>query len=174
MRCPLSLCQRARSMFVSVRLAFVLGSFAFINRARFVTVFSAGFFTHLHLLMLLFAFFVDLWRAEAAFGREMTDKEHDLPLLIIARIIGPSRHARGLDAILDDPLQLAISVVLDFFCREVGDRRRTDGRGLHRAPPSEQAPSRRINSNGGDDGHRGRLRTNRDADCRRYGRPAGW
>jgi len=57
---------------------------------------------------------------------------------------------------------------------EVGDRRRTDGRGLHRAPPSEQAPSRRINSNGGDDGHRGRLRTNRDADCRRYGRPAGW
>src|SRR5882724_1895873 len=75
-------------------------------------------------LVLSVFFCVDDRNPQAAFGGQATKKSHHLPHLAVIESTFPGRHSRWTDAVLDDPLQLSILVVLHVFR---GERRNWRG-----------------------------------------------
>src|SRR3954471_722841 len=53
----------------------------------------------------------------------MADVVHDLPHLVVFQNALPRRHARRRDAVLDDPLQLPVFIILYIFRGEIGNWR---------------------------------------------------
>src|SRR5579883_40629 len=89
-------------------------------------MFSAGAFSMLvpvHALMFLFFLLKDLWSSQASLRWQMPDVQHNGPHLVIAEDLLPGRHAGGIDAIYQDPVQLAIGISLDILGRQIGYRR---------------------------------------------------
>src|SRR5262249_48297572 len=72
-------------------------------------------FVLFRVLVLLGFFLVDLRSAKAASRGQMANVVHDLPHLVVFKNAFPSRHAGGADAVLNDPLQLAVGVILNVF-----------------------------------------------------------
>ena len=68
-----------------------------------------------HLLVLFFAFFVDGGNALTPFLRKMPQEAHDAPHLVIVKLAVPAGHAAEANAVLDNPFQLSIGVLLNVF-----------------------------------------------------------
>jgi hypothetical protein len=68
-----------------------------------------------HVLMLFGFLFENLWLAQAALGWEVPNIVDDVPHLFILQNPFPPRHSRRLDSVFDDPLQLAVGVILHVF-----------------------------------------------------------
>src|SRR5919202_361258 len=74
----------------------------------------------------VFVFFFSLleyfWATEATFGRQAANVANDVPRFLVTEDAFPAWHATEPNAIVDDPLQLAVSVALYARRSEIGDR----------------------------------------------------
>src|SRR5258707_8921414 len=77
----------------------------------------------MHVLVLFLFFLKNRRCAQAALWGKMADIVDDVPHLFVFLNPFPSRHAGRLDAVFNDPLQLAVSVVLHVFYLEICHRR---------------------------------------------------
>ena len=77
----------------------------------------------LHLLMLLLLFFEHFRSSQTSLFGKMAKVTDDFPHFIFLEYALPCGHARRVNAIHDDPMQLAICVVLNIFGFQIGYRR---------------------------------------------------
>jgi hypothetical protein len=75
-------------------------------------------------LVLPASFFIHGWDAEAAFGGQVTEVANNVPHLLVFEEAFPAGHSRIADAVLNDPLQLTIAVILNPLRGKIGHRRR--------------------------------------------------
>jgi hypothetical protein len=81
-------------------------------RLGFILLVSAAVFVF-HSFVRFRFFFEDLRNSQAAFGRKVPQITDNLPHFVVFQDPFPSRHSGRANAVIDDPLQLAIRVFLN-------------------------------------------------------------
>ena len=74
-------------------------------------------------LVFFLLFFINTGNSQASLGRQMADVVNDFPHLVIVENALPRGHSGGIDAVINYPFELPVSVVLNVFGREVRNRR---------------------------------------------------
>src|SRR6516164_2152335 len=74
--------------------------------------------------MLFFAFFEHCRNALTPFFREMTQEANNAPHFFILKHALPARHTAEANAVLDNPLELTVLVLLNILVAQIKHRRR--------------------------------------------------